>query len=214
MTSETEFDIIIIAGNCLEQMEMDLPVAGIGSFLLLQKQAIANRNKKRIVERGYQMDVLRMKVLLERYRQLKIRIENSRHRICRIKASSFEQYIEEKTYHSPLGERRLQGGKPSHPTETLGMYGRVLFERERDAQLRAEECRLMEMQALLWQIDSLIEHLDAQEKVFIQRRYADGERVEDFYKELGVSRATAFRRIENAIAQLAGLYNEKYEMAV
>ena len=163
---------------------------------------------------SYQMDVLRMKVLLERYRQLKIRIENSRHRICRIKASSFEQYIEEKTYHSPLGERRLQDGKPSHPTETLGMYGRMQFERERDAQLRAEECRLMEMQALLWQIDSLIEHLDAQEKVFIQRRYADGERVEDFYKELGVSRATAFRRIENAIAQLAGLYNEKYEMAV
>ena len=112
MTCETEFDIIIIAGNCLEQMEMDLPVAGIGSFLLPQKQAIANRNKKRIVERSYQMDVLRMKVLLERYRQLKIRIENSRHRICRIKASSFEQYIEEKTYHSPLGERRLQGGKP------------------------------------------------------------------------------------------------------
>ena len=147
------------------------------------------------------MDVLRMKVLLERYRQLKIRIENSRHRICRIKASSFEQYIEEKTYHSPLGERRLQDGKPSHPTETLGMYGRTQFERERDAQLRAEEC-------------SLIEHLDAQEKAFIQRRYADGERVEDFYKELGVSRATAFRRIENAIAQLAGLYNEKYEMAV
>ena len=102
------------------------------------------------------MDVLRMKVLLERYRQLKIRIENSRHRICRIKASSFEQYIEEKTYHSPLGERRLQGGKPSHPTETLGMYGRMQFERERDAQLRAEECRLREMQALLWQIDSLI----------------------------------------------------------
>ena len=98
------------------------------------------------------MDVLRMKVLLERYRQLKIRIENSRHRICRIKASSFEQYIEEKTYHSPLGERRLQDGKPSHPTETLGMYGRMQFERERDAQLRAEECRLREMQALLWQI--------------------------------------------------------------
>ena len=94
------------------------------------------------------------------------------------------------------------------------MYGRVLFERERDAQLRAEECRLMEMQALLWQIDSLIEHLDAQEKAFIQRRYVDGERVENFYKELGVSRATAFRRIENAIAQLADLYNEKYEMAV
>ena len=28
------------------------------------------------------MDVLRMKVLLERYGQLKLRIENSRHRIC------------------------------------------------------------------------------------------------------------------------------------
>ena len=119
------------------------------------------------------MDVLRMKVLLERYRQLKIRIENSRHRICRIKASSFEQYIEEKTYHSPLGERRLQDGKPSHPTETLGMYGRMQFERERDAQLRAEECRLREMQALLWQIDSLIH-------VFVWQKKPHMEIVERF----------------------------------
>lgn len=87
------------------------------------------------------------------------------------------------------------------------------YEGARDAQLRAEQIRLREMQALLWQMDNLIKHLDAQERVFIQRRYADGERVEDFYKELGVSRATAFRKIEDAISQLAELYNERYEMA-
>lgn len=32
-------------------------------------------------------------------------------------------------------------------------------------------------------------------------------------KEMGVYRATAFRRIESAITQLAELYNERYEMA-
>ena len=69
------------------------------------------------------------------------------------------------------------------------------------------------MQALLWQMDSLIGKLNGQEQVFIQRRYAEGERVEDFYKELGVSRATAFRRIEDGIARLAELYNEQYETA-
>ena len=159
------------------------------------------------------MDTKQMKVLLERYERLKIRIENSQNKISRIRAYSFEEYIEEKTYRSPLGERRLQGVKPSNPTETLGIYGREQFERERDAQLRAEQCRLREMQALLWQMNSLIEQLDAQERVFIQRRYVDGERVEDFYRELGVSRATAFRRIESAIAQLAELYNEQYEMS-
>ena len=105
------------------------------------------------------MDVLRMKVLLERYRQLKIRIENSRHRICRIKASSFEQYIEEKTYHSPLGERRLQGGKPSHPTETLGIYGRVLFERFCYGEAAGKACSMWaaavdEQGRILWDYDS------------------------------------------------------------
>ena len=55
--------------------------------------------------------------------------------------------------------------------------------------------------------------MNGQEQVFIQRRYAEGERVEDFYKELGVSRATAFRRIEDGIARLAELYNEQYETA-
>lgn len=159
------------------------------------------------------MDAKQMKVLMERYGRLKIRIENSQNKISRIRTYSFEEYIEEKTYRSPLGERRLQGVKPSNPTETLGIYGREQFERERDAQLRAEQCRLREMQALLWQMDSLIGQLDAQERVFIQRRYADDERVEDFYKELGVSRATAFRRIENAISRLAELYNERYELA-
>ena len=159
------------------------------------------------------MDTKQMKVLMERYGRLKIRIENSQNKIRRIRAYSFEEYIEEKTYRSPLGERRLQGVKPSNPTETLGIYGREQYEGARDAQLRAEQIRLREMQALLWQMDNLIKHLDAQERVFIQRRYADGERVEAFYKELGVSRATAFRKIENAISQLAELYNERYEMA-
>lgn len=159
------------------------------------------------------MDAKQMKGLLERLVSLKIRIENSKRSIRRISERSFEEYIEEKTYRSPLGERRLQGMKPSNPTETLGMYGREQFERERDAQLRAEQCRLREMQALMWQMNSMIEQMDAQERVFIQRRYAEGERVEDFHKELGVSRATAFRRIEDGIAQLAGLYNEKYELA-
>ena len=159
------------------------------------------------------MDTKQMKVLLERYGRLKIRIENSQNKIRRIRAYSFEEYIEEKTYRSPLGERRLQGMKPSNPTETLGLYGRGQFERERYAQLRAEQFRLREMQALLWQMDSLIGKLNGQEQVFIQRRYAEGERVEDFYKELGVSRATAFRRIEDGIARLAELYNEQYETA-
>lgn len=159
------------------------------------------------------MDTKQMKGLLERYGRLKIRIENSQNKIRRLRAYSLEEYIEEKTYRSPLGERRLQGVKPSNPTETLGIYGRGQFERERDAQLRAEQFRLREMQALLWQMNSLIGQLDAQERVFIQRRYADGERVEDLYKEMGVYRATAFRRIESAITQLAELYNERYEMA-
>lgn len=159
------------------------------------------------------MDTKQMKALLERYGRLKIRIENSQNKIRRIRAYSFEEYIEEKTYRSPLGERRLQGMKPSNPTETLGLYGRGQFDRERDAQLRAEQFRLREMQALLWQMDSLIGKLNGQEQVFIQRRYAEGERVEDFYKELGVSRATAFRRIEDGIARLAELYNEQYETA-
>ena len=34
---ENEFDIIIIVENCLEQMERELPVAGIGSFLFISK---------------------------------------------------------------------------------------------------------------------------------------------------------------------------------
>lgn len=123
------------------------------------------------------MDAKQMKGLLERLVQLKIRIENSKRSIRRISESSFEEYIEEKTYRSPLGERRLQAMKPSNPTETLGIYGREQFERERDVQLRAEQYRLREMQALLWQMNSLIEQLDAQERVFIKRRYADGERV-------------------------------------
>lgn len=37
LTREIEFDIIIIVENCLGQMERDLPVAGIGSFLFISK---------------------------------------------------------------------------------------------------------------------------------------------------------------------------------
>lgn len=157
------------------------------------------------------MDAKQMKEMLERYGQLKIRIEKNRRSIRRIRECTFEEYIEEKTNRSALGERRLQATNPSNPTETLGIYGREQFERERDAQLRAEQYRLQEKQALLWQMNSLIEQLDERERVFIKRRYADGERVEDFFKELGVSRATAFRRIEDGIAQLVELYNEKFE---
>ena len=61
------------------------------------------------------MDTKQMKVLLERYGRLKIRIENSQNKIRRIRAYSFEEYIEEKTYRSPLGERRLQGA--NHPIQ-------------------------------------------------------------------------------------------------
>lgn len=89
------------------------------------------------------MDVKQMKEILERYGQLKIRIQNSRHSIRGVETSSFEEYIEAKTYRSPLGERCMQNMKPANPTETLGMYGREQFEWERDAQLRAEQYRQM-----------------------------------------------------------------------
>lgn len=159
------------------------------------------------------MDVRQMKGMLEQYGQLKARIENSRRSIRRIRGQTFEGYIEEKTYRSPLGERRLKAAKPSSPTETLGMYGREQFEREHEAQLRAEEYRLQEKLALLWQMDSLIRQLDDRVRVFIQRRYVKGERVDAFCEQLGVSRVTAFRRVEDGIAQMAELYEQQYEAA-
>ena len=55
-------------------------------------------------------------------------------------------------------------------------------------------------------------HLSAeQEKEIIVRRYVQGERVEDVYESLSISRATAFRRLEAGIMHLAGMYNKFYD---
>ena len=67
------------------------------------------------------------------------------------------------------------------------------------------------MQALLWQLNRLMDQLDAKEREIIVRRYVEGMRVEDANKELGISRATAFRRIESGLMHMADLYRELYE---
>ena len=41
----------------------------------------------------------------------------------------------------------------------------------------------------------------------------DGVRVEELYEILGISRATAFRRLEAGILHLTDLYREMYEQA-
>ena len=51
------------------------------------------------------------------------------------------------------------------------------------------------------------------EKELIVRRYVDGERVEETYKSLGISRATAFRRLEAGLMHMADLYRDLYERA-
>ena len=130
-----------------------------------------------------------------------------------VKSSTFDEYIEEKTHRSILGESRLNSGKSSNPTETLGMYGRKQFELERDFQRRSEQRRLAVKQALLWQLNSLIDRLDEKEREIIVRRYVDGVRVEELYEILGISRATAFRRLEAGILRMADLYREMYEQA-
>ena len=91
------------------------------------------------------------------------------------------------------------------------MYGRQQFEQERDFELRCEQRRLAGMQALLWQLNRLMDQLDAKEREIIVRRYVDGMRVEDANQELGISRATAFRRIEAGLMHMADLYRELYE---
>ena len=157
------------------------------------------------------MDAVQMRNLMEHYGKLKAELGARKGNIRRIKSSTFDEYVEEKTYRSTLGESRLNNSKASNPTEILGMYGRQQFEAERDFELRCEQRRLAGIQALLWQLNRLMDQLDAKERDIIVRRYVDGMRVEDANKELGISRATAFRRIEAGLMHMADLYRELYE---
>ena len=157
------------------------------------------------------MDAVQMRNLMEHYGKLKAGLDTCKGNIRRIKSSTFDEYVEEKTYRSTLGESRLNNGKFSNPTEMLGMYGRQQFEQERDFELRCEQRRMAGMQALLWQLNRLMDQLDAKEREIIVRRYVDGMRVEDANQELGISRATAFRRIESGLMHMADLYRELYE---
>jgi len=157
------------------------------------------------------MDAVQMRNLMEHYGKLKAGLDTCKGNIRRIKSSTFDEYVEEKTYRSTLGESRLNNSKASNPTEILGMYGRQQFEQERDFELRCEQRRMAGMQALLWQLNRLMDQLDAKERDIIVRRYVDGMRVEDANKELGISRATAFRRIESGLMHMADLYRELYE---
>ena len=159
------------------------------------------------------MDAVQMRDLMEHYGKLKGGLETCKGNIRRIKSSTFEAYIEEKTHRSTLGESRLNNGKSSNSTETLGMYGRRQFELERDYQLRSEQRRMAVKQALLWQLNSLIDRLEVKEREIIVKRYVDGMRIEDVYEEMGISRATAFRRLETGIQHMADLYREMYEQA-
>lgn len=157
------------------------------------------------------MDAVQMRDLMERYGKLKAGLDTCKGNIRRIKSSTFDEYVEEKTYRSTLGESRLNNSKSSNPTEMLGMYGRQQFEQERDFELRCEQRRMAGMQALLWQLNRLMDQLDAREREIIVRRYVEGMRVEDANQELGISRATAFRRIEAGMMHMADLYRELYE---
>ena len=157
------------------------------------------------------MDAVQMRNLMEHYGKLKAGLDACKGNIRRIKSSTFEEYVEEKTYLSTLGESRLNSSKSSNPTEMLGMYGRQQFEQERDFELRCEQRRMAGMQALLWQLNRLMDQLDAKEREIIVRRYVEGMRVEDANQELGISRATAFRRIEAGLMHMADLYRELYE---
>ena len=157
------------------------------------------------------MDAVQMRDLMEHYVKLKAGLDTCKGNIRRIKSSTFDEYVEEKTYRSTLGESSLNNSGSSNPTEMLGMYGRQQFEQERDFELRCEQRRMAGMQALLWQLNRLMDQLDAKEREIIVRRYVDGMRVEDANQELGISRATAFRRIEAGLMHMADLYRELYE---
>ena len=157
------------------------------------------------------MDAVQMRNLMEHYGKLKAGLDTCKGNIRRIKSSTFDEYVEEKTYRSTLGESRLDNSGLSNPTEMLGMYGRQQFEQERDFELRCEQRRLAGMQALRWQLTRLMDQLDARAREIIVRRYVEGMRVEDANQELGISRATAFRRIEAGLMHMADLYRELYE---
>lgn len=88
------------------------------------------------------MDAVQMRNLMEHYGKLKAGLDACKGNIRRIKSSTFEEYVEEKTYRSTLGESRLNNSKSSNPTEMLGMYGRQQFEQERDFELRYEQRRM------------------------------------------------------------------------
>ena len=159
------------------------------------------------------MDAAQMRNLMEHYRNLKGRVEDCKEKIQRIRSWTFEEYIDANTHRSTLGESRLNSSKPTNPTEVLGIYGRKQFEQERDYELRSEQRRMAVKQALLWQLDRLIEKLDGKEQEMIVRRYVNGERIEEIYKGMTISRATAFRRLEAGIQHMADLYRELYEQA-
>ena len=109
------------------------------------------------------MDAVQMRNLMEHYGKLKAGLDACKGNIRRIKSSTFDEYVEEKTYRSTLGESRLNNSKASNPTEMLGMYGRQQFEQERDFELRCEQRRMAGMQALLWQLNHLMDQLDAKD---------------------------------------------------
>ena len=88
------------------------------------------------------MDAVQMRNLMEHYGKLKAGLDACKGNIRRIKSSTFDEYVEEKTYRSTLGESRLDNSGLSNPTEMLGMYGRQQFEQERDFELRCEQRRL------------------------------------------------------------------------
>ena len=57
------------------------------------------------------MDAVQMRDLMEHYGRLKGGVENCKGNIRRIKSSTFDEYIEEKTHRSTLGESRLNSGR-------------------------------------------------------------------------------------------------------
>lgn len=124
------------------------------------------------------MDAAQMRNLMEHYRNLKGGVEGCKEKIQRIRSWTFEEYIDANTHRSTLGESRLNSGKPTNPTEVLGIYGRKQFDQERDYELRSEQRRLAVKQALLWQLNSLIDRLDEKEREITVRRYVNGERNE------------------------------------
>ena len=58
-----------------------------------------------------------MRDLMEHYSKLKGGLEACKGNIRRMKSSTFDEYIEEKTHRNTLGESRLSIGKSSNPTE-------------------------------------------------------------------------------------------------